>query len=145
MTAKWLVSLMRARQIQEDHAARELAEAERRARRASAYVRHNAERIETLSNDEAEVTVPAFIAAAVALQAAAATHAAAVASAEFAYADSDLRRASLHRAARARLTAEELHDNAHSIEVAQRARLEQREHDEIASSLHRQHHPEVLQ
>ncbi len=144
VTAKWLNSLMRARQIQEDHAARELAEAERRARRATAYVRHNAERIETLSNDEAEMTVPAFIAAAVALQAAAATHAAAVASAKFAYADSDLRRAGLHRAARARLTAEELHENAHSIEAARRARLEQREHDEIASSMHRQHNPEVL-
>jgi hypothetical protein len=137
VTTKWLVALVRARQVQEDVAQRELAEAERRARRASAFARHNADRIEALSVEEAELTVPAFIAAAVALQAAAATHAAAMASADHAYADSEERRIDLRRAARERFVAEDMHNHVRAAEQAKRAAAEQREHDEVAATVHR--------
>lgn len=137
MTTKWLVALVRARQVQEDVAQRELAEAERRARRASAFARHNAERIEALSAEEAELTVPAFIAAAVALQAAAATHAAAMASADHAHADSEERRIDLRRAARERFVAEDMHNQVRAAERAKRAAAEQRDHDEVAATVHR--------
>jgi hypothetical protein len=137
VTTKWLVALVRARQVQEDVAQRELAEAERRARRASAFTRHNAERIEALSAEEAELTVPAFVAAAAALQAAAATHAAAMASADHAYADSEERRIDLRRAARERFVAEDMHNHVRAAEQAKRAAAEQREHDEVAATVHR--------
>jgi hypothetical protein len=137
MTTKWLVALVRARQVQEDVAQRELAQAERRARRATAFARHNAERIEALSAEEIELTVPAFVAAAVALQAAAATHAAAMASAEHAYADSEERRSELRHAARARFIAEDMHEQVRTAEAARQASAEQREHDEVAATVHR--------
>lgn len=137
MTTKWLVALVRARQVQEDVAQRELAEAERRYRRASAFARHNAERIDSLTAEEAELTVPAFVAAAVALQAAAATHAAAIASATHAHADSEERRADLRRAARARSVAEDMHEQVRAVEVARQAKVEQRTQDEIAAMVHR--------
>jgi hypothetical protein len=137
MTTKWLLALVRARQVQEDVAQRELADAERRARRASAFARHHGERIDALNAAEAELTVPAFIAAAVALQAAAATHAASLATVEHAHADSEERRGDFRHAARARLIAEDLHDQALAIEVARQTAAEQREQDEVAATVHR--------
>jgi hypothetical protein len=137
VTTKWLLALVRARQVQEDVAQRELAQAERRARRATAFARHNAERIEALSAEEIELTVPAFVAAAVALQAAAATHAAAIASEAHAFADSAERRVELRHAARARFIAEDMHDQVRSVEAARHASAEQREHDEVAATVHR--------
>ena len=67
-TTKWLTTLVRARQLQEDSAQQQLAEAERQARRAHQRAHYDAERIEALSAEQTELTVPAFVAAAVALQ-----------------------------------------------------------------------------
>ena len=97
MTTKWLAALVRARQVQEDVAQRELAEAERRARRASAFAPPQRRSHRGAQRRGAELTVPAFVAAAVALQAAAATHAAAMASVAHAEAESDERRIDLRR------------------------------------------------
>jgi hypothetical protein len=142
MSAKWLSVLVRARQLQEDAAQQELAEAQRRALRAHGYVRLNAERLEALSAEETQVMVPAFVAAAVALQAAAATHAAAVAAAEQAGADRDEQRVRLLEAASARLTAEDLHEQALSRQALRRGAAEQREHDEVAATVHRRQNSE---
>jgi flagellar export protein FliJ len=144
VSPKWLTALVRARQLQEDAAQRDLAAAERLARRAHGYVRHNAERLESLSTEDAKVTVPAFVAAAVALQAAAATHAAAVASAEHARVECQNRRAGLREAARARRTAEDLHEKASAVEARQRASAEQRAYDEVAAGVHRRTNPEPV-
>jgi hypothetical protein len=143
MTTKWLAALVRARQVQEDVAQRELADAERRARRASAFARHNADRIDALSAEDAELTVPAFVAAAVALQAAAATHAAAIASVTHARAESDERRIDLRRAARERFIAEDMQKHARAAESARLAAAEQRTQDEIAATVHRHADPEA--
>jgi hypothetical protein len=137
MSAKWLSTLVRARQLQEQAAQQELANAERRARRAHARVHTDAERLDGLSSDVAELTVPAFVAAAVALQAAAATHSAAIASAVYADTETDERRASLLTAAQARHTAEELQERAISVEMLRRAAGEQRVLDEVAAGIHR--------
>jgi hypothetical protein len=143
MSTKWLSALVRARQAQEDVAQRELAEAERRARRASAFARHNADRIDALTAEDAELTVPAFVAAAVALQAAAATHAASVASVAHARAESDERRVDLRRAARERFVAEDMQRHARAAEAARLAAAEQRTQDEIAATVHRRTDPET--
>ena len=77
MSVKWLTSLVRARQLQEDSAKAQVATAQRISRSAHARVRYDAERIDSLVAADAQDSAPAFVAAAVALQAAAATHAAA--------------------------------------------------------------------
>jgi hypothetical protein len=70
--ARWLTSLVRARQLQEDAARQRLATAERIKQRANARVRYDEERLESLRDVQAESSAPVFVAAAVALQAAAA-------------------------------------------------------------------------
>jgi flagellar protein FliJ len=137
MSPKWLATLVRARQLQEDSAAQQLAEAERRARRAHARLRYDTERLEALTGDQAESTVPAFVAAAVALQAAAATHAAAAASADHADTETSERRGQLLEAARARHSAEQLQERAVTVEQLRLAAVEQRNLDDVAAAIHR--------
>jgi len=137
MPVAWLASLVRARTAQEDLAKQKLAEAQRRARRAERRVKYNADRIESLIDAEAMDSAPAFVAAAVALQAAAATHAAAIAAAAQAVADIDTERVSLAHAARARKTAETLQERELRAERERAAAAEQREIDEIAARVHR--------
>lgn len=129
--------LLRARQAQEDVAAQQLAAAERAARRAAAKVRYDRDRLETLRTADAIYEVPAFVAAAAALQAAAATHAASVrlaGSEQNAVAE---RRDELVDAARARRTAEELHERALAAAADQARRAAQSELDEVAARTHR--------
>ncbi len=137
MTPRWLDTLVRARQAQEDHAKQQLATAERLASRAYARVRYDEARVESLTAARAEDSAPAFVAAAVALQAAAATHAAATRAAEEASTVVAGRRAELGEAARARRTAEEMREQHVSAELDRAAAAAQRELDEIAARVHR--------
>jgi hypothetical protein len=132
-----LTSLVRARQIQEDGAKRQLATAERVARTAHARVRYDATRLDSLVAADAQDSAPAFVAAAVALQAAAATHAVATRAADRASAEVVTQRDLLGDAARARRSAEELHERQVAIEQARLAALAQRELDEVAARVHR--------
>jgi flagellar biosynthesis chaperone FliJ len=137
MSKKWLVSLVRARQAQEDVAKQELATAQRLAHRAHGRVRYNADRIDSLRSAGAEGSASAFVAASVALQAAAATHSAAVQSAVEAVEGVATRRDELGDAARARRTAEELHAQEVAIQLARATAAAQRDMDEIAARVHR--------
>lgn len=137
MSARWLTSLVRARQLQEDAARQRLATAERIKQRANARVRYDEERLESLREADAECSAPVFVAAAVALQAAAATHAAAVHMAESAAADETERRGELGAAARARRSAEELAERADAAEQLRLNRAAQRDLDEIAARVQR--------
>lgn len=142
MSARWLSALVKARQAQEDLAQYELASARRRAREAhSARLRADA-RVDELSGltdagADAELTGPAFAAAAAALQSAAA----ASSMAGFAAAQADLgtahRRDALHRAAIDRDVAEQLQDNAVAVERHRASHRAQLELDEVAARLHR--------
>lgn len=137
MTPRWMTTLVRARQAQEDLAKQELAGAERRLARAHARVRYDESRMESLCAADAEDSAPAFVAAAVALQAAAATHAAAVRAVGEAATAVAGRRDDLGAAARARRTAEELREQHISTELDRAAASAQRELDEIAARVHR--------
>ncbi|MCU1659526.1 MAG: hypothetical protein JWO57_4182 [Pseudonocardiales bacterium] len=137
MSKKWLTSLVRARQVQEDAARQRLATAQRLAHRAHARVRYDADRIDSLRDAGAEDSATAFVAASVALQAAAATHAAAVQMADDAVRGVAGRRDELGAAARARRTAEELREQELVIERTRAASAAQRELDEIAARVHR--------
>jgi flagellar export protein FliJ len=137
MSPKWVASLVRARQLQEDAAKARLAATQRRAQRARDHVRYTDERIDSLVTAEAEASVPAFVAAAAALQAVAATHAAArqaVAHADTAVAAD---RDQLGSSARHRKAAEQLQDRYVSLERTRAAAHAQRELDEVAARVHR--------
>lgn len=136
MSPKWLTSLVRARQIQEEAAQAELAEARLRGRTAKQRVRTEADRLDALCAHEVPEATAAFVAASVALQAAAATHAAAVESAADAQQVVDQRHGALTEAARARLAAEKMHEKHEERERLAAARAEQRDSDEIAGYRH---------
>lgn len=137
MAKRWLTALVRARELQETAAKQQLAAARRDAARAATRVRYDRERLKELAEADALESAPAFVAAAVALQASAATHAAAVRAARAADEAVDRRRDELNEAARARRTAEELHVQ-HLAELASAAdAVAQRELDEIAARVHR--------
>jgi hypothetical protein len=137
MKTPWLTGLLRARQVQEDSAKQRLATAERLARTAHARVRYDADRLDSLREAQAEESVPAFVAAAVALQAAAATHAAASRAADQATQGVAASSAELLDAAVARRTAEELYEREVASERARAHAAAQREQDEIAARIHR--------
>jgi hypothetical protein len=137
VSAKWLNSLVRARQLQEDAAKQRLASAQRNLSRAHVRVKYDAERIDTLVAAEAEDQASAFVAAAVARQAAAATHSASIRVAAQAEQETTVRRDELGDAARARLTAEELNERHVAAERHRMALAAQRDLDEIAARMHR--------
>jgi hypothetical protein len=137
MSAKWLNSLMRARQLQEDAAKQRLASAQRNVARANGRVKYDAERLDSLIAADAEDQASAFVAAAVARQAAAATHSASIRYAAQAEQDASVRRDELGDAARARLTAEELNERHVAAERHRMALAAQRDLDEIAARMHR--------
>jgi len=141
MTARWLTSLVRARQFQEDSARQRLVTAERLADRARARVRYDAERLDLLRDAGAEDSASAFVAAAVALQAAAATHAAASEAARRASAEATDRRSDLADAAVSRRSAERLADRVEADQRARRATAAQHAQDEVAASVHRRKPP----
>jgi hypothetical protein len=137
MSPKWLGSLVRARQMQEDAAQQRLAVAERGARAARLAERREAQRLDGLDAPDDASDGAAFVAAAVALQAAAATHAAA----QFAAAQADeatgVRRTELRTAAIAANSVEELQNRMVRVETERAARVAQRDEDEIAAGIHR--------
>lgn len=137
MSARWLNSLVRARQLQEDAAKQNLASAQRSAHRAHERVRYNADRLDSLTAAGAEESATAFVAAAVALQAAAATHSAAVGCATDADGVAAERLDDLGAAARARRSAEELNERELAAERQRAAHAAQRDLDEIAARVHR--------
>jgi flagellar biosynthesis chaperone FliJ len=137
MAKKWLATLVRARQVQEDVAKQRLATAQRLAQRAHTRVRYDADRIDSLRAADAEASAPAFVAAAVALQSAAATHSAAVRVAEEAAHAVGGRRNELVEAARARRTAEELREQELTVQRARAAVAAQSRLDEVAARIHR--------
>jgi flagellar protein FliJ len=137
MARHWLSGLLRARQAQEDAAAQQLAAAERAARRAAARVRYDRDRLDSLRTADALYDAPVFVAAAVALQAAAATHAAAVQVAEHSARVVEERRDDLIDAARARRSAEELHERQLHEASAKARRIAQGELDEVAARVRR--------
>lgn len=140
MTPKWITGLVRARQFAEGNAKQELATAERLASRAHARVRYNADRLESLKYAGAENNAATFVASAVALQAAAATHAAARQAAEQADHETEGRRSDLTEAAVSRRSAEELAERTRAAEKAHQALLAQRATDEIAAAVFRRNH-----
>ncbi|HEY3736457.1 MAG TPA: hypothetical protein VGL26_03365 [Jatrophihabitans sp.] len=134
---KWLSSLVRARQLQEDAAKQHLATAQRHVVRAHERVKYSADRVDSLIAAGAQDQATAFVAAAVARQAAAATHSATIRYAEQAEDEADARRDELGEAARARLTAEELNERHLATERHRAALAAQRELDEVAARIHR--------
>lgn len=140
MTPKWITGLVRARQFAEDNAKQELSSAERMAARAHARVRYNADRLESLRYADAESGAATFVASAVALQAAAATHAAAREAAAQADLSAERRRGDLTDAAVSRRSAEELAERARLAEAAREAARAQRATDEIAAAVFRRNH-----
>jgi flagellar export protein FliJ len=137
MAKKWLATLIRARQVQEDVAKQRLATAERLAQRAHTRVRYDADRLDSLRAADAEASAPAFVAAAVALQSAAATHSAAMQAAAQAARAVGGRREELVEAARARRTAEELREQELTVQRARAAAAAQSRLDEVAARIHR--------
>jgi flagellar export protein FliJ len=131
-----LTSLVRARQLQEEAAQAELAQARRRGHTAKQRVRTEADRLDAMCAEQVPEATAAFVAASVALQAAAATHAAAVDSAAHAQLAVDERHSALTDAARARLAAEKLREQHLERERQAAARAEQRDSDEIAGYRH---------
>jgi hypothetical protein len=137
MSPKWLGSLVRARQMQEDAAQQRLADAERGARAARFTERRESKRLDALDAPDNANDGAAFVAATVALQAAAATHAAARVAAVQADVATGERRAELRDAAVAANSVEELQRRMVQIETERAARIAQRDQDEIAAGMHR--------
>ena len=137
MSPKWLSTLVRARKAQEDVAQQHLAGAERAVRRTQARVRYDEQRLDALDAYDAELNASAFVASAVAIQAAAATLAATVDAAHDANDHATRRRSTLQSAARARHTAEELFGRAVIVDKLVAAAATQRELDEVAARVHR--------
>jgi flagellar export protein FliJ len=136
MSPKWLTSLVRARQLQEDAAQAELAEARRYGHRAQVRAREESDRLDSLCAAEVPGAAAAFVAASVALQAAAATRAAAVETAEEAQRFVDAKHAEFAAAARARLAAERIHEEHQHRIRTEAVRAEQRDSDEVAGRRH---------
>lgn len=133
MTRKWMSTLVRARQSQEDFARQRHANARRAAERAR--VRADAEglRIDGLQSEPVAGDSVAFVAALVARQAAAATHAWALGQAEHADRWETVRAQDMTTAAIRRRTAEELHERARQDEARAAAAAAQREIDQLAA------------
>ena len=140
MSPKWMTSLVRARQLQEEAAKQSLATAQREVISAQEQIRYNCERIDSLVAADAQDSAPAFVAAAVALQAAAATHSYSVACAAQAAQQVLARRDDLGAAARARRTAEEIEQRVQATELHLAALAAQRDLDEVAARISRDLH-----
>lgn len=138
MSPRWLSSLVRARQLQEDAARQQLASAERSARRAHQQAARDAERLDSMTGAESEQrSVAGFVAAAAALQACAAAHSAARVAASNADGAVETNRALLGDSAKRRMGAEELEERYVSVERARAAAHAQRDLDETAARMHR--------
>jgi flagellar biosynthesis chaperone FliJ len=139
MSRAWLTSLVRARQVQEDQAKEQLAHARRHARNAELRAQADDHRVRAMRAENPSGTALAFIAAASARQAAAATLSAARQTQAFADEQVAARASSLTTAAQHRLSAEKLAER----DEVERRRAEgvalQLELDEIGARMRRSH------
>jgi hypothetical protein len=133
MTPKWMGTLVRARQSQEDLARQRHANARRAAERARLRAGGEAARIDVLQESPTAEDAAAFVASLVARQAAAATHAWALGQAEHADRWAEVRAGDMTAAAVRRRIAEELHDRALQADARAAAEHAQRELDEAAA------------
>jgi hypothetical protein len=136
MSAKWIARLVRARELQEDRAKIDAAAAQRSSSRAAALARTHSARLDVLVHEDALGIASAFVAGAVALQAAAATHAACLRLAEQADSVSRVRQDDLRAAARERRSAEELAARQAEDERRRAEQALQRDLDEAAAAVH---------
>jgi len=138
MSRAWLSSLVRARQVQEDLAKERLAHARRHARSAEMRAQSDDSRVQAMLDKAPSGTAMAFIAAASARQAAAATLAAALQTQTLADDQVKDRVASLTSAAQNRLSAEKLAERDETERRRAANAAMQQELDEIGSRLRRQ-------
>ncbi len=136
MSPTWIGRLLRARELQEERAKVEVAAAQRTSSRAAALARANGSRLEALIQEQPAGVVGAFIASAVALQAAAATHASTLRLAEQADSVTRARQDDLRGAARERRSTEELAARQAADERKRAEQVQQRDLDEAATSVH---------
>jgi flagellar export protein FliJ len=137
MSRAWLASLVRARQVQEDQAKEQLAHARRHARTAEGRAQADDHRVRAMRAENPSGPALAFIAAASARQAAAATLSAARQTHALAEEQVGRRASSLTAAAQQRLSAEKLAER----DEVERRRAEsaalQLELDEIGARMRR--------
>jgi hypothetical protein len=136
MSPTWIGRLLRARELQEERAKVGVVAAERESLRAAARARAQSARLEALADDEMLRVADAFVASAVALQAAAATHAACRRLADQAESVTRARRDDLRAAARERRSAEELAERQAQAARERAAQALQRDLDEAAANVH---------
>jgi len=134
-TRRWLDTVLRARQAQEDVAAQTLAAAHRDAREAIEWHEAETERVESMTAPD-HSTRQAFQAAAAARHAAAATLAAAAHRVEFAETRVAADAHELAEAARARRTVEKLDERETAARNSALGQAAQRDLDEIATTRH---------
>jgi flagellar biosynthesis chaperone FliJ len=133
MTRRWLSSLVRARQVQEDLARERFAHAQRHANGTLAQTQVEDARVTSMLEGDLAGSAGAFLAAVSARQSAAATLAAAHQTHALAQDQAQLRRSTLTEAAQNRLSAEKLAErDATELRRAANATL-QRELDEIGA------------
>jgi flagellar export protein FliJ len=132
MSKKWISSLLRARQAQEDVARERLATARNHAQSARARVRADDDRVQAMVESEYPESAQAFLAAAAARQAAAATLASARRLHALAEDQVDARSSSVTAAARQRRTAEKLVERDEAELRAREALALQNELDDVA-------------
>ncbi len=141
MSRAWLKSLVRARQVQEDVARERLASAHRHARHAQLRALAEDDRIDelTATGHEEVSTTLAFVAAASARQAAAATWAAAHQTRAIADGQVEVRATAVTAAARQRRSAEKLAERDAADERSRAATAMQNELDDIGGQAARKH------
>lgn len=132
---RWVGTVLRARQAQEDVAAQQLADAHRGAELATRRLAHESGRITALPLADSQ-SVQAFHASAAARQAAGATLAAARHRLVFAEDQVVAGTIQLAAAARARRTVEKLQERDTATRLAAEAGTAQRELDEVGISRH---------
>jgi flagellar protein FliJ len=132
-TRRWLGTVLRARQAQEDVAVQNLADARRSATLAARRLARESGRIAALPHVDSE-SVQAFHASTAARQAAAATLSAARHRLVFAQDRVTVGEGALTDAARARRTVEKMHERDIAVGIATEAAVSQRELDEIGIS-----------
>lgn len=133
-SARWLDILLRARQADEDIAARKLATAQRAVVEAVEQARVESARAAALMQASTPVTVSAFLAGAAVAQATAASASAALQRVAICEQDVLRERSSVITASRSRRITENLIERRRIAAETERRRLEQAEQDDLAST-----------
>lgn len=133
-TPRWLDILLRAREADEDLAARKLADAQRAVVAAAERARRESERAAAMMRPSAPTSVAAFLAAASIAQAGAATASAAFQRVAICEQDVVRERSSVLDASRARKVTENLLQRRREAAATELLRREQAEQDDLAST-----------